>query len=231
MNKIRFKTITVGILVLTVLVGLVLAGHGRDGRGQRSGREFGPERFGRMSMGAGRHGEPAGLGGPAVLRILGRLNLTDEQKESIKKIAEEAKEKGKAAAEAVGESRKALSEAVDQGDESAVHNAAMSLGKVLGEQAVLKIKTMVSIKKVLTPEQLQRLEELKEKMKERSDESLERMDAPRFRRGFRELERRRYSRGHSDERRGFGPRGRSYDEGPWRRSGRFHDGPEEDWGW
>jgi len=225
MKKTSFKSIAVVVLVLTALVGLVLAAPGRGGHRQRGGNEFSSERPGRMGM--ERPGRPAGLGGPVMLRVLGRLDLTDEQKESIEKIAEGAKEKNKAVAEAVGEARKALREAVDEGDESAVRKAATELGKVLGDQAVLKVQTIASVNKVLTPEQLQKLEELKAKMKERAEESLDERDVPRLRERSRGFGR----RGYSDEHRGFGARGRGYDEGYGRRGGRFEDDRRAGWGW
>jgi len=228
MKKTRFKSIAVVVLVLTALVGLVLAAPGRGGYRQRGGYEFGAEGPGRFGMGMERPGGPAGLGGPGILRILSRLELTDEQQESVKKITEEAKEKDKAVAEAVVEARKALREAVDKGEESAIRKAATDIGKVLGDQAVLKVQTMASIKKVLTPEQLQKLEELKAKMKERAEEALDERDVPRFHQRSREFGR---QRGYSDERYGFGRRGRGYDEGYGRRGGRFEDDRRDDWGW
>jgi len=231
MKKIRLKTIAVVVLVLTVMVGLVLAAPGRDGHRWRGSREFGPERSGRMGMGAPMQGRTAGPGGPAILHILSRLDLSDEQKESVKKITEAAKEQNKAAAEAAVEARKVLREAVDKGEESTIRKAATDLGKVLGDQAVLKVQTMASIKKVLTPEQLQKLDELKEKMKERAEESTEKMAAPRLRERSREFGRHGYSREYWDEQRGFGPRGRGYDEGPRRMGGRFRDDRREEWGW
>ena len=206
MKKTRFKTVAVVVFVLTALTGLLLAGPGRGGRGQRGGYEFGPERPGRSGMGMGRHGGPGEMG---MLRMLGRLELTDEQKESVKKITEAAKEKNKAADEAVGEARKALRESVDKGDEDAIRKAATSLGKVIGDQAVLKVQTKASIKKVLTPEQLKELEEHKAKMKERGKKFRGKMDSPRHHGRFRDSGR------YRDFRRGYDPRGRGPNSGSW----------------
>jgi Spy/CpxP family protein refolding chaperone len=214
MEKTRFKTVAVLVLVLTVLVGLVLAGPGFYGRRPRGGPGFGPERPGRFGMGMRWPGKPGMQG------MLGRLDLTDEQKESVKQITEAAKEKNKTAAEAVGEARKALQEAVVNGDETAIRKAATNLGKVLGDQAVLKSQTRASIKAVLTPEQL------------------EKMDAPCFRGRFQGSGWPRDSWGPRGGRHGFGPFGRGPDvvapTEPWGHGWRggwlqYDRGPEWDW--
>lgn len=202
MKKTRFKTVAILVLVLTVLVGLVLAGPGPYGRRPRGGPEFGSEWPGRFGMGMRRPGKPGMRG------MLGRLDLTDEQKESVKQITEAAKEKNKTAAEAVGEARKALQEAVVKGDETAIRKAATNLGKVLGDQAVLKFQTRASIKAVLTPEQLQKLEELKATVKERARKFREKMDDPRFRERFQRFGWPGDTWGPCRGRCGFGPFGR-----------------------
>jgi len=236
MKKTGIKTIAILVLVLTALVGLVLAGPGREGRRQRGGPEFGPERPGRFGMGMGmeRRGGPAE---PGALGMFGRLDLTDEQKESIKKINEESKEKSKAAAEAVGEARKALQETVAKGEEAAIRKAAKNLGEVLGDQAVLRAKKMSSIKAVLTPEQLKKLEELKAKMKEQGEKSREKTDAPRSRERFPGYRQPGGSWGPRGGQRGFGPYGRGQNAwapyGPWGhgRQGWMQHNQRPEWDW
>jgi Spy/CpxP family protein refolding chaperone len=202
MKKTRFKMVAALVLVLTVLVGLVIAGPGLYGRKPRVGPEFGSEWPGRFGMGM-RWPDKPGMWG-----MLSRLDLTDEQKESVKQITEAAKEKNKTAAEAVGEARKALQEAVVEGDETAIRKAATNLGKVLGDQAVLKFQTRTSIKAVLTPEQLQKLAELKATMKERAEKFREKMDDLRFRESFQGFGWPGDSWGLRGGRHGFGPFGR-----------------------
>jgi len=216
MKKTGFKTIAVLVLVLTALVGLVLAGPGRGGRGSRSG----PEEQGGFGMGMGRFGRPGepgmqgmlgGTGEPGMLgirRMLGELDLTDEQKKSVKQITEAAKEKRKTAAEAVREARKALWEAIVKGDETAARKTATNLGKVLGDQAVLKVQTTASIKAVLTPGQLKKLDELKTTTKERAGRFREKMYSPRFHKRFRGHRHKGDSWGPWGKHRGFGPCGR-----------------------
>lgn len=209
MKRSGFKAMAVFALVATLLVGIVVAGSGREGRGPRGGREIRSDRpDDRTGMERGRFG---GHHGPAILGVLRRLDLTDEQKESVKKIIEAAKEKDEAADKTVGEARKALMESVGKGDEAAIRSAATNLGKVIGDQFVLKAQTMTSIKVVLTAEQLQKLEELKTKMKERGEAFREKGDNHCGRGEFEGFGRSEHSRQREGGPRGFGFRDRGSD--------------------
>jgi Spy/CpxP family protein refolding chaperone len=238
MEKTVTKTITIFALVSIVTVGLVLAGPGREGHRQRGGPEFGPgfghERPGRFGM------ETRGRGGHAEQGTLGMyrgLDLTDEQKESIKKITKESKEKREAATEAVEQARKALWETTANGEEAAIRKAAKNLGEVLGDQAVLRARNMASIKAVLTPEQQQKLQERKAKMKERGERFRERMDAPRPRERFQGYGQQNRQWGPRCGQRGFGPRDRGPNAGaqygPWGqgRQGRMRHEQRPEWDW
>jgi len=210
MKKTGFKTVAVVALVLTVLLGLVLAGPGRHGRRPRGGPRSFDDRAGGFGPGSRQF---EGHGERGMLRMLGRLDLTDGQKESIKQITEASKEKNKTAAEAVGEARKALHEAVAKGDETAIRNAATNLGNVLGDQAVLRAQTMSSIKAVLTLEQLKKLEELKATMKEQKGEFRGKRDTTRFHHRMRGDRRPGDSWGPHGGRHGFRPYGRDPNAG------------------
>jgi Spy/CpxP family protein refolding chaperone len=118
-------------------------------------------------------------------RILHRLDLTNEQNEQIKAIREANREKTKDAREAVAETTKALHEAASQeANEATIRAAATAVGNALGDRAVLRATAMASIKKVLTAEQLEKLEELRAKMKERAGEFRKRMGDPKSCDGF-----------------------------------------------
>jgi Spy/CpxP family protein refolding chaperone len=118
-------------------------------------------------------------------RILHRLDLTDEQSEQIKAIQEASKEKTKDAGKAIAEAAKALHEAASQEvNEAGIRAAATAVGNALGDRAVLRATTMASIKKVLTAEQLEKLEELRAKMKERAGRFRKRMGDPKSCDGF-----------------------------------------------
>ena len=100
--------------------------------------------------------------------IMHKLDLTDEQREKIETIMDENHAKTSAARRAVEKARKALEEATaGDANEPAIRKAAAALGTALGDEAVLKVKTMKEIKAVLTPEQIKKLDELKTEMKSR----------------------------------------------------------------
>jgi Spy/CpxP family protein refolding chaperone len=137
-------------LAVLVVAGLAFADWRPTGGGGFAGE---PGRF------AMRHRCPDQL---MMLRlILHTLDLTDEQRELIEEILDEARPDMEAAQEAVAEASTVLREAVMQGaDEDTIRAAASALGDAIGDQAVLKARTMASIKAVLTEEQLAELEEL-----------------------------------------------------------------------
>jgi len=204
MKKTKFKTVVAIVLVLTSMVGLALACPGRDDHKRRGGHEFGPERPGRFGMRMGRHGGPAlGMRG-----MLGKLDLTDEQKESVKQITKTTKVQRKTTAESVGKARKALQEAVAKGDETTIRGAAENLGKLLGDKAVMRAQKMTSIKATLTSEQLQKLDELKAARKEQAEKFSGQKDIPSCRKRFRGHRHMGDSRGPWRGRHGFGSSGR-----------------------
>jgi protein CpxP len=166
MKKTGCKAAILIGLAVVFLAGVVFAGpHGRGYHGRR-GRDKGHWRGGR-----GR--------GMMLGRILRKLDLTDEQNEQIKAIREANKEKMKGAGKAVTEATKALHESTSQeADEAGIRAAATALGNALGDRAVLRATTMASIKKILTAEQLEKLKELRAKVKERAGKFRKRMRDP-----------------------------------------------------
>jgi len=210
MKNKRCKAILLVVLAVLVFSGLVLAGFGSRGRGGRPGSGFGPyglsgygirgqdPGFGRGmhgGYGMGAFGVPMGPGRPGILSrpsgpgravmllgILHRLDLTDEQIDKIKDIHNANKEKTEAAKKAIAEATKLLHEAVAEGaDEAAIRAAGTKLGNAVSEQVILRATTITSIKKVLTDEQLTKLKELQEGMKDRIGKFREGMRGPAFR--------------------------------------------------
>jgi len=174
MKKIGCKAaILIGLAVL-FLGGVLFAGprgprrHGRPGPGHRAG------------PGADRGGWQGGHGRPMMLgRILQKLDLTGEQTNQIKAIREANKEQMKNARKAVAEATKALRETAFQDtNEATIRAAAAALGNALGDKALLKAKTMASIKKVLTAEQITKFNELRAKMRVRVGKSRGRVRDP-----------------------------------------------------
>ena len=105
--------------------------------------------------GSGRRGMAGQPGFPGMLdRITHQLDLTDEQAERIHGIAEEGRQEAKVVADA----REAFHKAVADGtEEEQIRSAAEALGKALGDQAVLRAKTLASVREVLSEEQRDQL--------------------------------------------------------------------------
>ncbi len=97
-----------------------------------------------------------------------KLGLTDEQAAQLQELRTSQQEKMKVAQEAIQEKRKALGEAVQSGaDEQAIRAAAAELGTALGDAAVLRAANLAEVKKILTPEQLEKMQQFKEEHKGR----------------------------------------------------------------
>ncbi|MHC4558053.1 MAG: hypothetical protein ACYS80_12200 [Planctomycetota bacterium] len=138
----------------------------RRGRGGFGGCNIGmgPCCPGAGRMGMGPHDPRDGRDG--IRWMLRALDLTEEQKLLIEEILEVAKVEMEVAREAIAEAAKALHEAVIEGaDEDIIREAATVLGIAIGDEAVLKVSVITSIKGVLTEEQLAELEEIKSRLK------------------------------------------------------------------
>lgn len=101
------------------------------------------------------------------------LDLTDEQIEQFKALKDSVREELKAAHEA----KKALFEAVmaDEVNDVTIRSKAAELGEVVGDAAVKVANTIKEAKAILTPEQQEKLEELKEKRDAMRNEKIERI--------------------------------------------------------
>jgi Spy/CpxP family protein refolding chaperone len=164
MKTTRCKTAIMVVLSVLVAGGILLAGPGGPRHHRRGGPGVGsgvpPMQLGRNPM-LGRHGRP--VWGMAIVRGLRWLNLTEEQREQIRAILEEAEDVSEANREIVADATEALHTAVIEGsDEKAIREAATNLGNALGDQAVQRASIIASIKEVLTDEQLEQLQEMKD---------------------------------------------------------------------
>jgi Spy/CpxP family protein refolding chaperone len=153
-----------GLVAITLWGGSVLAAPqnsqgGPPANGPGQGNPGMRPMAGGPGMGGGAPGMGQGSGGPdgMMAAIMHKLDLTDEQREKVETIIDENHAKTRAAQRAVEKARKALEEAT-----------AAAVGTAIGDEAVLKVKTMKDIKAVLTPEQIKKLDELKTQMKSRT---------------------------------------------------------------
>ena len=165
------------LLMMFVLVAGTIA-FAQPGPGERGGWRRGPmnaNASGMRGFGQGAPHRPGGRFGPGlgqgpgqqmpVLGILRRLDLTEEQKEQVKTILKDNRETSREAQKAVRNTMKAVHQAVmDEAGEEAIRDAAAQAGRAIGDQAVLRAQVAIDVKSVLTEEQLQKLESIKEKM-------------------------------------------------------------------
>jgi Spy/CpxP family protein refolding chaperone len=153
--KTGWKLLMVAGVVLVVGAGQVMAQRGpRMGRGPAPGR--GP--------GMGLRQPPGGPMGPAGMLgpMIAQLDLTAEQRNEIRNICQQSRADANEVVKAVDDARAELHEAALSGaNEEQIRAAAAKLGTALGNQAVLRAQTVAAVKAVLTPEQLQKWEELK----------------------------------------------------------------------
>ena len=117
-------------------------------------------------------------------RMGDKLGLTEEQRTEIKVILEGCRENAETTKDAVQDAMKALHEAAEDGDESAVDDAAKALADAFKQKALKKATTMKAVKALLTDEQIAQLDEIKAEMKERMQQRREEgQDGPRGKRG------------------------------------------------
>ena len=177
--------------VLVAGVGLVLAGaalvaahaahaaeeqrwSGRGGRG--------------AWMGGMRGGGPGGTFLP-----LGRLDLSDEQRDRVRTVIEENREAVGAQLSEMRAAREALATAVSSAevDEERIRTLAAELARLTADAAVRRAQVYAAVWRILTPEQQARAEEIEAAREERRSARRERMQERRERMQERREERRR----------------------------------------
>ena len=145
-----------GMLVVPLLISASIA----QPRGERGFR--------------GRHGRDHAR---ALLR---ELDLTEEQRQEMHALAEPS---AKETFERAAQMRKALNEAVENGvDESAIRQYAYELGMAEGDAAVERARTHAQMMQILTDEQREKYEALKEERKQEMEERRQRFKERRSKR-------------------------------------------------
>jgi Spy/CpxP family protein refolding chaperone len=122
--------------------------------------------------GGGWQGRGMRPGGP-MARLgfgLGQLNLTPEQKQQVKSIFQGHQADFRSLAERARPARRALSDAIASGDESAIRQRSTEVGSVQTDRAVLMARVRNEIFKVLTPEQQQKAQALRQQFGQRMDQ-------------------------------------------------------------
>jgi len=117
--------------------------------------------------GMGFHRGPGGvLGG--IMRIMHRLNLSDQQQDAILKILDDARTQIEPHREALQAGRQQMRELDPSSfDEAAVRAIAQKQGKELEEVMVIGQKVRSQVWAVLTPEQREEAKQIRTEMQER----------------------------------------------------------------
>jgi protein CpxP len=184
----------VAVAMLTGAIGVVLSAQMAQRRAQLDGQGMGPGGPGMMGHGRGMRGGPGGpFGGPGggMFGLLGpgmrELDLTDAQRDQVRGIVESHQDERKAIGDRMMTARKALQEAItaDAIDEGAIKARVNEVAAVEADQAILQAKLHAAMVGVLTPEQQQKLKELRSQMEQRMKDGRARMRQPSGERGER----------------------------------------------
>lgn len=168
--KTGSKIVIAVALAILILTGQVLAAKDppRYGRGPNQVPNRGaPDRLNLSPPGQPQQpnmlSSPAGPNQKMNLKlVMKKLDLTKEQRGQIKDIIRSNKKECKNTNNAVRDATKALHDAVvNSAGEADIRASAAALGHAIGDRAVLRAKLLASIKQVLTPDQLEKLERFK----------------------------------------------------------------------
>lgn len=107
--------------------------------------------------------------GDKMTHMMKKLDLTEEQSQTIGKIKDEQREQMRARRDEMTDIRKALREQAraDNFDASKVRELANAKAKIMVEMTVERVETMNRIRKQLTPEQVAKLDSMKERRSKR----------------------------------------------------------------
>lgn len=149
-QRIR-KSVLIGSGVLALAAAGLLAGRLSAGAfPERAHSDFAPRIFGRIAR---------------------ALDLTDDQKGQIKTVLKSHAAEIEAQMKASAAARRALHDAVlaQPADEAAIRARAAELGQVHGDGAILFSKVRTEIQPILTPEQRDRIQTFRERMRRHGD--------------------------------------------------------------
>jgi protein CpxP len=107
--------------------------------------------------------------------MMGRLNLTSDQRDRVKQIVDSHRTDQEQLGERAMKAHEALQEAITGSfDESAIRARASDVASVDADQAVLQARIYHEVVQILTPEQQEKLKTLQSDMQQRRDKVQER---------------------------------------------------------
>ncbi len=112
---------------------------------------------------------------PRVMKMLDKLNLSDSQEAQVQDIVKQFRGDMKSQKRGLRDARRNLRELMfaEKNTETAIRQAFRETSSLKEELMVSRIRMMAEIKKVLTPEQLQSLKEIKSKRLQKFREKFE----------------------------------------------------------
>jgi Spy/CpxP family protein refolding chaperone len=168
----------IGQIIGTAALAAVLAAAGYEhlsAQAPQGDARPGIGRFGGpRSGGPGRRG-PGGRGVGVLGPMMGRLDLTSDQRDRIRQIVDSHRSEQQQLAERAGKAHDALQEAITGGgDESAIRARAADVAAVDADAAVLQGRIYNEVVQILTADQQTKLKTLQTEMKERRAKMQER---------------------------------------------------------
>ena len=150
MNKRNKLIIASALLIGAIGAGGIAFGEGRHHGGGSFGFGPGPERIERMA---------------------GKLDLSDEQRDAIRAIADKARPSFREYGDSLRDNREKLRELAqaDDADQAAIRALADAQGDTMADMIVLRTDLMREVRAVLTPEQREELENKRSRHGRRHD--------------------------------------------------------------
>jgi Spy/CpxP family protein refolding chaperone len=122
-----------------------------------------------MGRGRGGPGGPMGMLGPLGPMIMGRLNLTDAQRDQVKSVVQAHSSDMKAVGDRAFAARKTLEAVIsaDTVDESAIRARSADVATIEADMAVMRAQIRAEIWQILTPDQQQQAKTMQAEMEQR----------------------------------------------------------------
>jgi Spy/CpxP family protein refolding chaperone len=121
-----------------------------------------------QGWGRGPHG-PGEPGERHMERVLEQLDLTEEQRAELEQKLPQFRETIQPSMERLREARSGLTDLIhaDQLDEVAIRQAAAEMAEIEGDVAVARARHYQELRQILTPEQLEELQQMRRQMDQR----------------------------------------------------------------
>lgn len=168
-----------GLVGTLSLAGTAMAADGTPGDAPKSKENKSWSQHGDGHRSSSFKGMRGGKAGP--MRELRGLDLTDEQRSQVRTIMETSRTQNKARWQEIQTLRKQLKASVDANgfDEANVRAQIEAGAPLMTELMVDRFRTQAQIRNVLTPEQLQKLDERRTERQKRHEERRGRMEKKR----------------------------------------------------